>query len=67
MEFAILGPMTDDESWNKAVCEAQKQGRKVTCSSSPVDQPKEYLKRTCLSRGYKEAQTPIAVSDEWLR
>jgi hypothetical protein len=65
-EFVIEGLMADDNPWNKAVCEAQKQGRKVMCSSSSIEQPKEYLKRTCLSRGYKEAQTPIVVPDVWL-
>ncbi len=65
-EFSVEGPMTNDTTWNEAVCRAQEQRRHVRCSSSPIEQPKEYLKRTCLSRGYKEAQSPIVLPDEWL-
>lgn len=58
--------MTNDDPWNKAVCKAQEQGRDVRCSSSPIERTEEYLKRTCVSQGYKEAQNPIVVLDEWL-
>jgi hypothetical protein len=34
-QFTVEGPMTDDTEWNEAVCAAQKDGRKVNCSSSP--------------------------------
>lgn len=64
-EFSVEGPMTNDDPWNKAVCEAQEHGRQVHCSSSPIEQPKEHLKRTCVSRGYKEAQSHIVIL-EWL-
>jgi hypothetical protein len=62
-EFSVVGPMADDNPWNKAVCNAQEQGRHVHCSSSPVEQPEDYLRRTCVSRGYKEAKNPIVAPD----
>ena len=29
--FSVEGPMSNDESWNEAVCEAQSAGRSVHC------------------------------------
>jgi len=39
--FRIEGPMVDDRPWNDAVVEAQEQGRRVTCSSSPADERRQ--------------------------
>ena len=29
--FSVEGPVSDDTKWGNAVCDAQKQGRRVTC------------------------------------
>ena len=31
--FSVEGPMTNDETWNEAVCNAQSAGRSVHCFS----------------------------------
>lgn len=65
-EFSVEGPMTNDDPWNKAVCQAQKQGRQVRCSSASIEKTEEYIKRYWVSQGYKEAQKTIVAPDEWL-
>jgi hypothetical protein len=57
--FSIEGPMSDDTLWNAAVCRAQATGRHVRCSSSPVNRPREFLRRVCVGRGYSEATDAI--------
>ena len=34
-EFSVEGPMKGDQSWNKAVVDAQRMGRNVRCFAIP--------------------------------
>jgi hypothetical protein len=54
-EILVEGAMTNDDPWNKAVRQAQKQGRSVRRSSSSIGNTEEYIKRYWVSQGYKEA------------
>ena len=56
-EFSVEGPMTNDESWNEAVCEAQSAGRSVRCFSVH-DQPD----RKAIEKSYA-TQTSFAVRE----
>lgn len=35
--FNVVGPMTDDTSWNDRVCEAQKARRQVNCHNPNIN------------------------------
>ena len=39
--FSIVGPMSDDRSWNKRVCDAQEKGRSVRCYTADRSKPKQ--------------------------
>lgn len=41
--FTVVGPMTDDSSWNKCVCDAQDAGRKVNCFTPGPGQSKDEI------------------------
>lgn len=56
-EFSVEGPMTTDESWNEAVCEAQSAGRSVRCFSVH-DQPD----RKAIEKSYA-TQTSFTVKE----
>jgi hypothetical protein len=65
-QFSVEGPMLNDEEWNKAVVQAQEQGRRIHCSSSFTDQTtKESITRYRLGQGYKEATEPIVRPEPW--
>ena len=34
-KFSVEGPMRDDTLWNRAVCRAQDEGRRVRCYTVP--------------------------------
>jgi hypothetical protein len=45
MVFSVVGPMTDDTSWNKRVCDAQDQGRGVRCYTPGRSQTRDEVIR----------------------
>ena len=55
--FSVEGPMSNDESWNEAVCEAQSAGRSVHCFSVH-DQPD----RKAIEKSYA-TQTSFAAKE----
>jgi hypothetical protein len=59
-QFQIEGPMTNDDTWNEAVCRARQTGRDVHCTSPSTDGfSQEALRAKCLAGGYTEASEPI--------
>ncbi|WP_415896407.1 hypothetical protein ACMXYX_10100 [Neptuniibacter sp. QD72_48] len=58
--FNIVGPMTDDTSWNKKVCECQNQGRSVNCQTANRAHSCEVLKeRVAMQLNLKHTDNPI--------
>jgi len=55
--FSVEGPISNDESWNEAVCEAQSAGRSVHCFSVH-DQPD----RKAIEKSYA-TQTSFAAKE----
>jgi hypothetical protein len=55
--FSVEGPMSNDESWNEAVCNAQAAGRSIHCFSMH-DQPD----RKVIERSYA-AQTSFIAKE----
>ena len=43
--FSIEGPMWDDRPWNKAVVQAQEQGREVRCFNLGLENRDEFIRR----------------------
>ncbi len=58
--FAVIGPMTDDTPWNNRVCQAQDQGRHVSCYT-----PGKSLTRDQVIAGVKQ-QLKLKYTDEIL-
>jgi hypothetical protein len=64
-QFSVEGPMTSDKAWNKAIVQAQEQGRRIQCSSSFTDQTtKESIRVYRTRQGYTEVTEPI-VRPDW--
>ncbi len=41
--FNVIGPMSDDTSWNRRVCLAQDQGRAINCHTPGKGRTKEEI------------------------
>ncbi|MBF6650211.1 hypothetical protein [Methylobacter sp. BlB1] len=58
--FNIVGPMTDDTSWNKKVCECQDQGRHINCQTvSRALSREELISRIAMQLDLKYTDDPI--------
>jgi hypothetical protein len=41
--FTVIGPISDDTSWNSRVCKAQDEGRQVRCFTPSTGQTREQV------------------------
>lgn len=63
--FNLVGPMTDDRPWNKAVCAAQDRGRAVTCTASEKQLDRdEMIQRSAGQLGLRFTEEPIVIPED---
>jgi hypothetical protein len=59
--FSVEGPMTNDESWNEAVCNAQSAGRSVHCFSVQGQSDRATIEKSYAAQTSFTAKEPGSV------